>query len=210
MAKRALLVCALAAALITLTALITARAFADGGHPALELPAPEAISRDEALLRRAQPPEQNRPGLNQYNWPTFEEVLAQKMTEVDPELVQLAGRLLWGEAGCVSDDNNRKAALWCAINRVEQWGGTLKQRILQPYQFHGMAVQSPVPEHFYAEATEILALWEMSQEGWVVPRLPVRFTFFEAGSDGLHNVFSTEYGGGEYWDGQEGFNVQTN
>ena len=35
-------------------------------------------------------------------------------------------------------------------------------------------------------------------------RLRGRSDFQEA-ADGSRNIFSTEFGGGEYWDGQEGF-----
>lgn len=205
MTKRALLVFLLAALLAILSAAVAMRALADYGHPEQELPEPSSISYDEALLLRAEAPERSGTGLASY--PTFAEVFAAKLAEVSPALAELGGRLIWGEAGCVQDDNNRRAALWCAINRVETWGGTLEQRILEPHQFHGVEIRGEVPEQFTAEAAEILALWAMSQDGWIVPRLPVRFDHFEAGADGLHNVFSTEYGGGEYWDGEEGFDV---
>lgn len=205
MTKRALVAFTLASLLIILAAAVAMRALADDSTSAQELPEPSALSHDEVLLLRAEAPALERGGLNRY--PTFAEVFAAELAQVDPELAELSGRLIWGEAGCVPDENNRRATLWCAINRAEAWGGTLEQRILEPHQFHGVEIRGEVPEQFVAEAAEILALWAMSQDGWIVPRLPVRFDHFEAGADGLHNVFSTEYGGGEYWDGQEGFDV---
>ena len=173
--------------------------------PTLTLPEPEYVDADIILLERGAAPEVERAGLATH--PTFDEAFAEHYAGVDSALAELGGRLLWGEAGCVPDENNRRAALWCAINRAEAWGGTLEQQILEPNQFHGVEIRGAVPGEFVLEARIILALWGMSRDGWAVPRLPLRFTYFEAGVDGLHNVFSTEYGGGEYWDGVEGFDI---
>ena len=187
--------------IVLLAAIFRVIGLADDGS--VQLPEPEATSPEEIILERGLAPELTRAGLNTYT--TYDEAYTEALTGVDPALAELGGRLIWGEAGCVADSNNRRAALWCAINRAESWGGTLEQRILEPHQFHGVEIRGEVPERFVAEAAEILALWAMSEDGWIVPRLPLRFVHFQAGADGMHNVFSTKYGGGEYWNGQEGF-----
>lgn len=135
---------------------------------------------------------------------SFSEALAAALAGIDAELAERCGRLIWGEAGGVLDGNNRAAALWCALNRADAWGESLDD-VLNVGAFHGLAVRGEVPERFVAEAAEILSLHEMEAEGWKVPRLPLRFMYFEAAADGSRNIFSTEFGGGEYWDGQEGF-----
>ena len=171
-------------------------------EPTISTPEPEA---SEVPVPSPVPPEHANSGLNTYA--TFEETLAAEMALIDDDLAALCGKLIYGEAGCVPDENNRRATLWCAINRQMDWGGTLEEIILAPNQFHGMAVSSPTPQQFIDEAREILAMWEMEKDVWIVPRLPLRFKFFCAGGDGLHNKFSTKFMGGEYWDGIEGFDV---
>ena len=173
--------------------------------PEITLPAPEWQVADVITLGDEQAPEVGRPGLNVY--PTFEEVLCEKMTAVDSSVADVAGRLIWGEGGAIGDAANRQAALWTAINRVDAWGGTLLERMTEENAFHGLGVVGDVPEQFVQEARLIIALWEMEREGWIIPTgdfpagLPERFLFFEG--DGTINHFSTSFGGGEYWNGVE-------
>lgn len=173
--------------------------------PELELPDPEWQMAEVIAFEDKYTPEVERPELNTY--PTFEDVLSEKMAAVDQLVAEVAGRLIWGEGGAVSDAANRHAALWTAINRVDAWGGTLLERMTEENAFHGLGVVGDVPERFVQEARLIIALWEMEREGWIIPvgdfpaGLPERFLFFEG--DGVTNHFSTNFGGGEYWDGVE-------
>ena len=139
--------------------------------------------------------------------PTFDDVLIEKIAAVDSELAEVAGRLIWGEGGAITNTANRYASLWTAINRAEAWGGTLYERMTEESQFHGLDMTGEVPEQYIREAGLIIALWEMEREGWTIPDnrfpagLPERFLYFEG--DGTVNHFSTDFGGGEYWDGVE-------
>lgn len=173
--------------------------------PEMNLPEPEWRKVDITEFENEPISEGERPGLNTY--PTFEDVLAEKIAAVDPSVADVAGRLIWGEGGAVSDTANRYASLWTAINRVDAWGGTLLERMTEENAFHGLGVVGDVPEQFVQEARLIIALWEMEREGWIIPAgdfpagLPERFLFFEG--DGMINHFSTNFGGGEYWNGVE-------
>lgn len=166
----------------------------------VELPEPEYTTPDEVVLLRAEAPEVERTGLVTYQ--TFENALTEAKAAVPDELAELAGRLIWGEGGGVQDDANRYATLWTAINRADAWGGTLEERITEAHAFHGLATPGTVPEQHVNEAREIIALWQLEKDGWIIPDtfpagLPVRFLYFEG--DGRVNHFSTKYGGGEYW-----------
>ena len=198
----ALMVAVMCLAIVGAVVIMTSLAGADNQEVAL--PEPTYTTPAEIILMRAEAPERANTGLVTYE--TFNEALERTKAAVPDELAELAGRLIWGEGGGVQDDANRRATLWTAINRADAWGGTLESRILQESAFHGMATPGTVPEQFIAEATEIIALWQMEKAGWIIPDtfpagLPVRFLYFEG--DGRVNHFSTEYGGGEYWDGVE-------
>lgn len=168
------------------------------------LPEPEYTPADEITLLRAEAPERANTGLVTYE--TFEAALTEAKAAVPDELAELAGRLIWGEGGGVQNDANRYATLWTAINRADAWGGTLEEHITEAHAFHGLATPGTVPEQHVNEAREIIALWQLEKDGWIIPDtfpagLPVRFLYFEG--DGRVNHFSTKYGGGEYWDGVE-------
>ena len=199
MSKRFLYIFTLAALLALLAAAMICRALA---APAIEITPepPRVASYRPTVIPRAPEVVATEPS----EVTSFDEALVAALAGIDAELAERCGRLIWGEAGGVLDGNNRAAALWCALNRADVWGESLDD-VLNVGAFHGLAVRGEVPERFVDEAAEILALHEMEAEGWKVTRLPLRFLYFEAAADGSRNIFSTEFGGGEYWDGQEGF-----
>lgn len=183
-------------AIVGAVVIMTSLASADDSQ--VELPDPEYISADTMVLSRAEAPERANSGLATYE--TFEAALERTKAAVPDELAELAGRAIWGEAGGIQDEAQRAAVVWCACNRADAWGQTLEQ-VLTPSQFHGLAIRGEVPEQHVELARDVLARWTLEAEGWVdVGRvLPSQYLFFEG--DGQHNYFSTEYGGGEYWQG---------
>lgn len=181
-------------------AVVIMTSFVSADEQNATLPTPEYTPTEEIILLRGEAPKQLASGLNTYE--TFDEALERTKAAVPDELAELAGRLIWGEGGGVQDDANRYATLWTAINRADAWGGTLEERITEAHAFHGLATPGTVPEQHVNEAREIIALWQLEKDGWIIPGtfpagLPVRFLYFEG--DGQVNHFSTEYGGGEYW-----------
>lgn len=160
------------------------------------LPMPEYTSADEIILSRAEAPERANTGLVTYE--TFGEALERAKAAVPDELAELAGRAIWGEAGGIQDEAQRAAVVWCACNRADAWDMEIGE-VLTVDQFHGLAIRGEVPEQHVELARDVLARWTLEAEGWVdVGRvLPSRFLYFEG--NGVINLFSTQYGGGEYW-----------
>lgn len=164
----------------------------------VELPEPEYTTPDEVMLLRAEAPETERDGLVTYQ--TFEDALAEARAAVPNELAELAGRAVWGEAGGIQDYAQRAAVIWCACNRADAWDMDIGD-VLTVDQFHGLAIRGEVPTEHVELARDVLARWTLEAEGWqdVGRVLPERFLYFEG--NGIVNLFSTEYGGGEYWYG---------
>ena len=162
------------------------------------LPMPEYTSADEIILSRAEAPERANTGLVTYE--TFNEALERAKAVVPDELAELAGRAVYGEAGGIADYAQRAAVVWCACNRADAWDMDIGD-VLTVDQFHGLAIRGEVPEQHVELARDVLARWTLEAEGWqdVGRVLPSRFLYFEG--NGVVNLFSTQYGGGEYWHG---------
>ena len=92
------------------------------------------------------------------------------------------------------------AVVWCACNRADAWDMEIGD-VLNVDAFHGLAIKGEVPEQHVELARDVLARWTLEAEGWqdVGRVLPSRFLYFEG--NGVVNLFSTQYGGGEYWHG---------
>lgn len=129
---------------------------------------------------------------------SFAEALEAAEAGIDPELAEICGRLIWGEAGGIQDYAQRAAVVWCACNRADAWDMDIGD-VLAVDQFHGLAIKGEVPDEHIELARDVLARWTLEAEGWqdVGRVLPSRFLYFEG--DGRINHFSTQYGGGEYW-----------
>lgn len=162
------------------------------------LPEPEYTPADEITLLRVEAPERANTGLATYE--TFGEALERTRTAVPDELAEIAGRAIWGEAGGIQDYAQRAAVVWCACNRADAWDMDIGD-VLNVDAFHGLAIRGTVPEQHVELARDVLARWTLEAEGWqdVGRVLPSRFLYFEG--NGIVNLFSTEYGGGEYWHG---------
>ena len=183
-------------AIVGAVVVMTSLASADDSQ--VELPDPEYISADMMVLSRAEAPERANSGLATYE--TFEAALERTKAAVPDELAELAGRAIWGEAGGIQDEAQRAAVVWCACNRADSWDMDIGD-VLTVDQFHGLAIRGTVPEQHIELARDVLARWTLEAEGWqdVGRVLPERFLYFEG--NGIVNLFSTEYGGGEYWKG---------
>lgn len=181
-------------AIVGAVVVMTSLASADDSQ--VELPEPEYISADVMVLSRAEAPERANSGLATYE--SFEQALERTKAAVPDELVELAGRAIWGEAGGIQDEAQRAAVVWCACNRADAWGMDIGD-VLNVDQFHGLAIKGEVPPQHVELARDVLARWTLEAEGWqnVGRVLPSRFLYFEG--DGRINHYSTEYGGGEYW-----------
>lgn len=192
----ALLCAVMIAALVICAVIFRIFGLAYDGAAACGLPEPTYTTPAEIILMRAEAPERANTGLVTYE--TFEAALERAKAAVPDELVELAGRAIWGEAGGIQDEAQRAAVVWCACNRADAWDMELGE-VLTVDQFHGLAIKGEVPAEHVELAKDVLARWTLEAEGWqdVGRVLPNRFLYFEG--DGRVNHYSTQFGGGEYW-----------
>lgn len=192
----ALMMAVVCLAIVGITVMVVSLLYREA--PKSELPEPDALPRDEAVLLMARAPELEREGLVEQVG--FETALEATQADLPEDVIELAGRAVWGEAGGIPDEAQRAAVVWCACNRADAWDMDIGD-VLNVEAFHGLAITGDVPEEHLEVARDALARWALEHDGWVdVGRvLPSQYLFFEG--DGQHNYFSTEYGGGEYWQG---------
>lgn len=179
-------------------AVVIMTSFVSADEQNATLPTPEYTPTEEMVLLRGEAPKQLASGLNTYE--TFDEALERTRAAVPDELAELAGRAVCGEAGGIQDYAQRAAVVWCACNRADAWDMEIGD-VLNVDAFHGLAIKGEVPEQHVELARDVLARWTLEAEGWqdVGRVLPERFLYFEG--NGVVNLFSTEYGSGEYWEG---------
>ena len=194
----ALLCAVMIAALVICAVIFRIFGLAYDGAAACGLPEPTYTTPAEIILMRAEAPERANTGLVTYE--IFGEALERAKAAVPDELAELAGRAIWGEAGGIQDEAQRAAVVWCACNRADAWDMEIGD-VLNVDAFHGLAIKGEVPEQHVELARDVLARWTLEAEGWqdVGRVLPSRFLYFEG--NGVVNLFSTQYGGGEYWHG---------
>ena len=115
---------------------------------------------------------------------------------ITDEEITLAAKTVWGEAHGVESRMEQAAVVWCALNRVEEWGDPLWKIVTAKHQF-AYDPENPTVDDFGRDLEElvrdVVARWEREQNGdFGVGRvLPHGYLFF--GGDGEHNYFRREY-----------------
>lgn len=122
------------------------------------------------------------------------------LIRISKEDVEMAAKLVWGEARGIKSDAEKAAVIWCVINRVNAGYGDFQSVITAPYQFTGYRRSNPVTDELYSLSLDVLQRWEMEKRGFedVGRTLPENYLFFN-GSGG-RNWFRPTYRGGPYWD----------
>lgn len=128
-------------------------------------------------------------------------VSADPTSAEDP--AEYLAKTIWGEArGCSTTE--QAAVVWCVLNRVDDesglWPDDIISVVTQPAQFCGYDPENPVLPELYSLAEDVLDRWRnehMGIEG-IGRILPAEYTYFDG--DGVHNYFTTEWGGGSTWD----------
>lgn len=118
--------------------------------------------------------------------------------EYDTEAEHIA-RTLYGEArGCSTTE--QAAAVWCILNRADNWGMDIIEVITAPGQFAGYRASNPVWPELYDLAQDVLARWRRESNGETdVGRvLPREYMWFSG--NGVTNIFRDAYRGGDVWD----------
>lgn len=120
----------------------------------------------------------------------------------DPDEVNALARTLYGECRGVKSKMEQAAVAWCVLNRVDSryYPNTVMEVITQPRQFHGYDEDYPVLPALKAIAEDVLTKWHLEQMGEedVGRVLPKSYIYFVG--DGVHNHFTEEYLGKDYWD----------
>lgn len=167
---------------------------ADNGY---DIPAAEYAAPEQIIMSRGVAPQICRAGIATYE--SFAEALARAKAAVPDELVELAGRAIWGEAGGIQDEAQRAAVVWCACNRADAWDMTIDD-VLNVEAFHGLAIRGTVPEQHVELARDVLARWTLEHEGWqdVGRTIAPEYLYFYG--DGNENIFTVQMHRGEAWD----------
>lgn len=121
------------------------------------------------------------------NWPE----LPWEPEEAD--VVALA-RTLYGECrGC--SEIQQRAVCWCIFNRVDdsRFPDTVVGVIVAPHQFAGYSPTNPVWDSLYQLAHDCLIDWHNGENRV----FDSDYLYFHG--NGVKNIFTTEYGGGERW-----------
>lgn len=124
--------------------------------------------------------------------------------ELDPYVVSLIAKTIYGEANVVKSTAQQAAVAWCIFNRADSddpyYPDTVEGVITQPHQFAGYNADNPVTEELYALAADVMLRWMAEKDGDqnVGRTLPADYIFFTG--DGESNHFTNTYKGTDFWD----------
>lgn len=109
---------------------------------------------------------------------------------VDEDEVAAMARMLYGEANCVTSDEEVAKCAWVALNRVDSpsYPDDLLTVLAQSGQFHGYKVTYPVTERMYNIAKDVLTRYAQEKAGLEITReLENDYLYFHG--DGVNNYF---------------------
>lgn len=114
--------------------------------------------------------------------------------EPDEADVTTLAQTLYGECrGC--SELQQRAVCWCIFNRVDdsRFPDTVVGVITQKSQFFGYSASNPVWDSLYQLAHDCLIDWHNGENRV----FDSDYLYFHG--NGVKNIFTTEYGGGERW-----------
>lgn len=115
--------------------------------------------------------------------------------------ITMISKVIYREAGGISDFSHRAAVAWCILNRVnsEDYGDSIEEVITAPYQFAWID-DTPIEEDNYNIAKDVVTRWLFEKQGFenVGRVLPPDYYFFTG--DGQYNYFRQNLDSDYYWD----------
>ena len=128
------------------------------------------------------------------------EEIENKVNNLENEIIMIS-KVIYREAGGISDFSHRAAVAWCILNRVdsEKYGNSIEEVITSPYQFAWIE-NTPVEEDNYNIAKDVVTRWIFEKKGVeeVGRVLPSDYYFFIG--DGQYNYFKQTIDSNYYWD----------
>ena len=131
---------------------------------------------------------------------SVEPVETPKVYEIDEYEASLIAKTLYGEYRG-EDKLQQAGVVWCILNRVDYYGGTIESVVTAPGQFHGYNKNHPVLDYLYDTTVDVLTRWYREKDGETdVGRvLPADYLWF--GGNGTINRFRNAYSGKfDIWD----------
>ena len=126
--------------------------------------------------------------------------IGDKVNNLENEIIMIS-KVIYREAGGISDFSHRAAVAWCILNRVdsEKYGNSIEEVITSPYQFAWIE-NTPVEEDNYNIAKDVVTRWIFEKKGVeeVGRVLPSDYYFFIG--DGQYNYFKQTIDSNYYWD----------
>ena len=126
--------------------------------------------------------------------------IGDKVNNLENEIIMIS-KVIYREAGGISDFSHGAAVAWCILNRVdsEKYGNSIEEVITSPYQFAWIE-NTPVEEDNYNIAKDVVTRWILEKKGIeeVGRVLPSDYYFFIG--DGQYNYFKQTIDSNYYWD----------
>lgn len=126
--------------------------------------------------------------------------IGDKVNNLENEIIMIS-KVIYREAGGISDFSHRAAVAWCILNRVdsEKYANSIEEVITSPYQFAWIE-NTPVEEDNYNIAKDVVTRWILEKKGIeeVGRVLPSDYYFFIG--DGQYNYFKQTIDSNYYWD----------
>lgn len=122
-----------------------------------------------------------------------------ELEKLEKEITMIS-KVIYREAGGISDFSHRAAVAWCILNRVnsKDYGDSIEEVITAPYQFAWID-DTPVEEDNYNIAKDVVTRWLFEKQGFenVGRVLPPDYYFFTG--DGQYNYFRQTIDSNYYW-----------
>lgn len=134
--------------------------------------------------------------------PTPEPIMEPKIEPLEfqrsftDEEIEMAAKVVWGEARGIESRMEQAAVVWCLLNRVDKYNESLWRVITKPYQFNYSADYATVDDYgrdLVELVKDVVDRYEREKNGETdVGRVLPKMYLWFGGEDG-HNHFRNNY-----------------